>query len=238
MKLFLSGPESFLPPTQGEGEEVMGGHVVDAGVLWSRLEGVPRKRRSSTMAARRATAHASCKYIVGERQRAVIELAHSTVVAGLFGCWHALYALVIGLSVLTAAFFLASHKASLGIARKNGSWGARRASLRAERLEGWPRARSRLWPSFETCAILRGALPSGRGSLMRPLFLGPQRFCALRRRRPSRDQSSIVWRGYEVPRLRFCSLQKESCSVPRQKKLRGALRHSMQSLGVSSAMHK
>jgi hypothetical protein len=59
------------------------GHVVDAGVLWSRLEGVPHKRRSSSMAARRETPHASCKYIVGERQRAVIELALSIVVAWL-----------------------------------------------------------------------------------------------------------------------------------------------------------
>ena len=40
----------------------------------------------------------------------------SSVVAGLFGYWHALYAWVIGLSVLTAAFFLVSYKASLGIA--------------------------------------------------------------------------------------------------------------------------
>ena len=31
------------------------------------------------------------------------------------------------------------------------------APLRAERLEGWPLARSRLWPSLETRAILRGA---------------------------------------------------------------------------------
>src|SRR5271166_545636 len=30
--------------------------------------------------------------------------------------------------------------------------------LAVRRLEGWPLARSRLWPSFETRAILRGAL--------------------------------------------------------------------------------
>jgi hypothetical protein len=29
----------------------------------------------------------------------------------------------------------------------------------ATRLEAWPLARSRLWPSFETRAILRGARP-------------------------------------------------------------------------------
>src|SRR5438105_1449563 len=33
--------------------------------------------------------------------------------------------------------------------------------LAVRRLEGWPLARSRLWPSFETRAILRGAAPSG-----------------------------------------------------------------------------
>jgi hypothetical protein len=90
------------------------------------------------MAARRATSHASCKYIVGERQRAVIELALSIVVAGLFGYWHALYAWVIGLSVLTAALFLVSYKASLGIATKNGD-AADSASL--------------IWTNFVTTVI-------------------------------------------------------------------------------------
>jgi hypothetical protein len=75
---------------------------------------------------------------VGERQRAVIELALSIVVAGLFGYWHALYAWVIGLSVLTAAFFLVSYKASLGIATKNGD-AADSASL--------------IWTNFVTTVI-------------------------------------------------------------------------------------
>ena len=43
---------------------------------------MPRKRRSSSMAPLAAQrAHASCKYIVGERQRAVIEF-------GSFDCWN------------------------------------------------------------------------------------------------------------------------------------------------------
>ena len=50
----------------------------------------------------------------------MIESALSIIVAGLFGYWHALYAWVIGLSVLTAVFFLASHKVSLRITRQNG----------------------------------------------------------------------------------------------------------------------
>jgi glyoxylate carboligase len=50
----------------------------------------------------------------------VIESALSIIVAGLFGYWHAFYAWVIGLSVITAAFFLASHKTPLRITRQNG----------------------------------------------------------------------------------------------------------------------
>jgi hypothetical protein len=40
----------------------------------------------------------------------MIESAFSIIVAGLLGYLHALYAWVIGLSVLTAAFLLVSHK--------------------------------------------------------------------------------------------------------------------------------
>jgi hypothetical protein len=50
----------------------------------------------------------------------VIESALSIIVAGLLGYWHAPYAWVIGLSVLTAAFFLVSHKVSPRITRHNG----------------------------------------------------------------------------------------------------------------------
>jgi hypothetical protein len=49
----------------------------------------------------------------------VIESALSIIVAALFGYWHALYAWVIGLSVLTAAFFLVTHKVSPRIARQD-----------------------------------------------------------------------------------------------------------------------
>src|SRR5262249_25674609 len=49
-----------------------------------------------------------------------IESALSIMVAGLFGYWHALYAWVIGLSVVTAVFFLASHRELLPIAWHNG----------------------------------------------------------------------------------------------------------------------
>jgi hypothetical protein len=51
----------------------------------------------------------------------VIESAFSIIVAGLLGYWHALYAWVIGLSVLTAAFFLVSHKVLLRIPSHNGN---------------------------------------------------------------------------------------------------------------------
>jgi hypothetical protein len=40
----------------------------------------------------------------------VIESALSIIIAGLFGYWHALYSWVIGLSVVTAVFFLRSHR--------------------------------------------------------------------------------------------------------------------------------
>ena len=50
----------------------------------------------------------------------MIESVFSIIVAGLFGYWHALYAWVIGLSVLTAAFFLVSHKALRRITSQNG----------------------------------------------------------------------------------------------------------------------
>jgi hypothetical protein len=50
----------------------------------------------------------------------VIESALSIIVAGLFGYWHAFYAWVIGLSVITAAFFLVSHKVPPRITRQNG----------------------------------------------------------------------------------------------------------------------
>jgi hypothetical protein len=49
----------------------------------------------------------------------VIESALSIIVAALLGYWHALYAWVIGLSVLTAAFFLVTHKVSPRIARQD-----------------------------------------------------------------------------------------------------------------------
>ena len=51
----------------------------------------------------------------------MIESAFSIIVAGLLGYWHALYAWVIGLSVLTAAFFLVSHKVLLRITSHNGN---------------------------------------------------------------------------------------------------------------------
>ena len=51
----------------------------------------------------------------------MIESALSIITAGLFGYWHAPYAWVIGLSVLTAAFFLVSHRVSLPITRQNGN---------------------------------------------------------------------------------------------------------------------
>ena len=51
----------------------------------------------------------------------MIESAFSIIVAGLFGYWHALYASVIGLSVLTAALFLVSHKVLLRIPSHNGN---------------------------------------------------------------------------------------------------------------------
>ena len=50
----------------------------------------------------------------------MIESALSIMVAGLFGYWHALYASVIGLSVVTAVFFLASHRELLPIAWHHG----------------------------------------------------------------------------------------------------------------------
>jgi len=50
----------------------------------------------------------------------VIEAAFSIIVAGLLGYWHALYAWVIGLSVLTAAFFLVSHRVLPWITSQNG----------------------------------------------------------------------------------------------------------------------
>jgi hypothetical protein len=50
----------------------------------------------------------------------VIESALSIIIAGLFGYWHAPYAWVIGLSVLTALFWLVSHRAPLRIARHEG----------------------------------------------------------------------------------------------------------------------
>jgi len=40
----------------------------------------------------------------------VIESTLSIIIAGLFGYWHVLYSRVIGLSVVMAVFFLASHK--------------------------------------------------------------------------------------------------------------------------------
>jgi len=40
----------------------------------------------------------------------VIETALSIIIAGLFGYWHVLYSWVIGLSVVTAVFFLKSHR--------------------------------------------------------------------------------------------------------------------------------
>jgi hypothetical protein len=50
----------------------------------------------------------------------VIESALSIIVASLLGYWHAFYAWVIGLSVVTAACFLASHKTPRRIIRQNG----------------------------------------------------------------------------------------------------------------------
>jgi hypothetical protein len=50
----------------------------------------------------------------------MIESAFSIIVAGLLGYWHALYAWVVGLSVVTAAFFLASHKVLPRITSQNG----------------------------------------------------------------------------------------------------------------------
>jgi hypothetical protein len=46
----------------------------------------------------------------------VIESTLSIIIAGLFGYWHVLYSRVIGLSVVTAVFFLASHRELLPIA--------------------------------------------------------------------------------------------------------------------------
>jgi hypothetical protein len=45
----------------------------------------------------------------------VIESTLSIIIAGLFGYWHVLYSRVIGLSVVTAVFFLASHRELLPI---------------------------------------------------------------------------------------------------------------------------
>jgi hypothetical protein len=50
----------------------------------------------------------------------VIESALSIIIAGLFGYWHVLYSRVIGLSVVTAVFFLASHRELLPIAWHDG----------------------------------------------------------------------------------------------------------------------
>jgi hypothetical protein len=50
----------------------------------------------------------------------VIESALSIIIAGLFGYWHVLYSRVIGLSVVTAVFFLASHRELLPLARYHG----------------------------------------------------------------------------------------------------------------------
>ena len=58
----------------------------------------------------------------------MIESALSIIVAGLLGYWHALYAWVIGLSVLTAAFFLVSRKVLPRNTSQNGD-AADRASL-------------------------------------------------------------------------------------------------------------
>ena len=40
----------------------------------------------------------------------MIESTLSLIIAGLFGYWHVLYSWVIGLSVVTAVFFLRSHR--------------------------------------------------------------------------------------------------------------------------------
>jgi hypothetical protein len=50
----------------------------------------------------------------------VIESALSIIVAGVLGYWHAFYAWVVGLSVVAAACFLASHKTPPRITRQNG----------------------------------------------------------------------------------------------------------------------
>jgi hypothetical protein len=50
----------------------------------------------------------------------VIESALSIIIAGLFGYWHVLYSWVIGLSVVTAVFFLRSHRDLLPTAQPPG----------------------------------------------------------------------------------------------------------------------
>jgi len=54
----------------------------------------------------------------------VIELTLSIIIAGLLGYWHVLYSRVIGLSVVTAVFFLASHRELLPILHNRGGTGS------------------------------------------------------------------------------------------------------------------
>ena len=50
----------------------------------------------------------------------MIVSALSIIIAGLFGYWHVLYSWVIGLSVVTAVFFLRSHRDLLPTVRHRG----------------------------------------------------------------------------------------------------------------------
>jgi len=60
---------------------------------------------------------------IATQRRVVIESALSVVVAAVFGYWHVLYSRVIGLSVVTAVFFLATHKNLLPMASLRGDRG-------------------------------------------------------------------------------------------------------------------